>query len=197
MNQHQPSRSVAAARRRRDVGRLPQRHQRPPRQRGARRRGAPRRPQRTGRRRPRRRRDRDELLPVQGRHRHLIKTGRLRRRRPTPSASSSRPTSAAVTSSPSPACRSARTWPTTTRWRTTSPRPAGAGSVIAVVATDAPLLPGQCKALARRVTLGLARTGTAARTPPATSSSRSRPPTPAAFAPGEAVRPADLPSVGQ
>ena len=39
-------------------------------------------------------------------------------------------------------------------------QPAGAGSVIAVVATDAPLLPGQCKALARRVTLGLARTGT-------------------------------------
>jgi len=39
--------------------------------------------------------------------------------------------------------------------------PPGAGSVIAIVATDAPLLPGQCKALARRVTLGLARTGTA------------------------------------
>ncbi|MBO0775244.1 MAG: P1 family peptidase [Actinobacteria bacterium] len=39
--------------------------------------------------------------------------------------------------------------------------PAGAGSVIAVVGTDAPLLPGQCKALARRVSLGLARTGTA------------------------------------
>jgi D-aminopeptidase len=39
-------------------------------------------------------------------------------------------------------------------------RPAGAGSVIAIVATDAPLLPQQCKALARRVTLGLARTGT-------------------------------------
>jgi D-aminopeptidase len=38
--------------------------------------------------------------------------------------------------------------------------PPGAGSVIAVVATDAPLLPQQCKALARRVTLGLARTGT-------------------------------------
>lgn len=38
--------------------------------------------------------------------------------------------------------------------------PPGAGSVIAVVATDAPLLPGQCKALARRVPLGLARTGT-------------------------------------
>ncbi|HWG98139.1 MAG TPA: P1 family peptidase [Pilimelia sp.] len=39
--------------------------------------------------------------------------------------------------------------------------PPGAGSVIAVVATDAPLLPGQCTALARRVPLGLARTGTA------------------------------------
>jgi L-aminopeptidase/D-esterase-like protein len=38
--------------------------------------------------------------------------------------------------------------------------PAGAGSVIVVLATDAPLLPGQCKALARRVPLGLARTGT-------------------------------------
>jgi D-aminopeptidase len=38
--------------------------------------------------------------------------------------------------------------------------PPGAGSVIAVVGTDAPLLPQQCKALGRRVTLGLARTGT-------------------------------------
>jgi L-aminopeptidase/D-esterase-like protein len=38
--------------------------------------------------------------------------------------------------------------------------PPGAGSVIAIVITDAPLLPHQCKALARRVTLGLARTGT-------------------------------------
>ena len=38
--------------------------------------------------------------------------------------------------------------------------PPGTGSVIGVVATDAPLLPGQCKALARRVPLGLARTGT-------------------------------------
>ena len=38
--------------------------------------------------------------------------------------------------------------------------PGGAGSVIAIVGTDAPLLPHQCAALARRVTLGLARTGT-------------------------------------
>jgi L-aminopeptidase/D-esterase-like protein len=36
----------------------------------------------------------------------------------------------------------------------------GHGSVIVIVGTDAPLLPGQCKALARRVPLGLARTGT-------------------------------------
>jgi D-aminopeptidase len=38
--------------------------------------------------------------------------------------------------------------------------PQGAGSCIAIVATDAPLLPDQCRAFARRVTLGLARTGT-------------------------------------
>ncbi len=38
--------------------------------------------------------------------------------------------------------------------------PPGAGSVIAIIATDAPLFPHQCKALARRVTVGLARTGT-------------------------------------
>jgi L-aminopeptidase/D-esterase-like protein len=41
-----------------------------------------------------------------------------------------------------------------------SSMPPGAGSVIGIIATDAPLLPGQCKALARRVPLGLARTGT-------------------------------------
>jgi L-aminopeptidase/D-esterase-like protein len=38
--------------------------------------------------------------------------------------------------------------------------PGGAGSVVSVVATDAPLLPNQCEALARRVPFGLARTGT-------------------------------------
>jgi L-aminopeptidase/D-esterase-like protein len=36
----------------------------------------------------------------------------------------------------------------------------GSGSVIGIVVTDAPLLPQQCKALARRVPLGIARTGT-------------------------------------
>lgn len=39
-------------------------------------------------------------------------------------------------------------------------RSKGSGSIIAIVATDAPLLPHQCKRLARRVPLGLARTGT-------------------------------------
>jgi D-aminopeptidase len=43
--------------------------------------------------------------------------------------------------------------------RERSPHP-GAGSVIVVVATDAPLNAAQCSGLARRVPLGLARTGT-------------------------------------
>jgi L-aminopeptidase/D-esterase-like protein len=38
--------------------------------------------------------------------------------------------------------------------------PPGSGSVIALVATDAPLMSHQCQAFARRVTSGLARTGT-------------------------------------
>lgn len=46
------------------------------------------------------------------------------------------------------------------RPRRDSPLPPGAGSIIAVVATNAPLLPGQCQALARRATLGIGRTGT-------------------------------------
>ena len=39
--------------------------------------------------------------------------------------------------------------------------PPGSGSIVAVVATDAPLLAHQCSALARRVTTGVGRTGTA------------------------------------
>lgn len=35
----------------------------------------------------------------------------------------------------------------------------GAGSIIVVLATDAPLLPHQCKRLAQRATIGIARTG--------------------------------------
>jgi D-aminopeptidase len=41
----------------------------------------------------------------------------------------------------------------------TADRAVGAGSIIGVVATDAPLLPHQCARLARRIPLGLARTG--------------------------------------
>ncbi|HYH87610.1 MAG TPA: P1 family peptidase [Solirubrobacteraceae bacterium] len=36
---------------------------------------------------------------------------------------------------------------------------AGAGSIIVIVATDAPLLPHQCRRLAQRASLGIARTG--------------------------------------
>jgi D-aminopeptidase len=35
----------------------------------------------------------------------------------------------------------------------------GAGSIIVLIATDAPLLPGQCRRLAQRATIGIARTG--------------------------------------
>ena len=40
-----------------------------------------------------------------------------------------------------------------------SPADAGAGSIIVVVATDAPLLPHQCRRLAQRATMGIARCG--------------------------------------
>jgi D-aminopeptidase len=39
------------------------------------------------------------------------------------------------------------------------PGPPGAGSIIGIVATDAPLLPHQCERLAQRVSLGVARVG--------------------------------------
>jgi D-aminopeptidase len=41
----------------------------------------------------------------------------------------------------------------------TPPADEGAGSIIVVVATDAPLLPHQCARLAQRAALGIARTG--------------------------------------
>ncbi|MFI1918253.1 P1 family peptidase [Nocardia sp. NPDC020380] len=52
----------------------------------------------------------------------------------------------------------------TTDWGTspnqTPAAPGGSGSVIVIIATDAPLDPLQCTAVSRRVPLGLARTGT-------------------------------------
>ena len=41
----------------------------------------------------------------------------------------------------------------------TTRAPAGSGSIIVVVATDAPLLPHQCERLAQRAGLGIARVG--------------------------------------
>jgi D-aminopeptidase len=40
-----------------------------------------------------------------------------------------------------------------------APNPTDAGSIIVVLATDAPLLPSQCRRLAQRATIGLARMG--------------------------------------
>jgi D-aminopeptidase len=40
-----------------------------------------------------------------------------------------------------------------------TPPPAAAGSIIVIVATDAPLLPMQCRRLAQRATIGVARVG--------------------------------------
>ena len=51
------------------------------------------------------------------------------------------------------------------------------GSIIVVVATDAPLLPHQLKRIATRVSLGIGRRAGSAATAPATSSSRSPRPT--------------------
>ncbi len=50
-------------------------------------------------------------------------------------------------------------WGPERRGSASADRLAGAGSIIGVVATDAPLLPHQCARLARRIPLGLARTG--------------------------------------
>jgi D-aminopeptidase len=43
--------------------------------------------------------------------------------------------------------------------RDPAPAPTGDGSIIVVVATDAPLLPDQCRRLAQRATIGVARVG--------------------------------------
>ena len=65
----------------RDLGRHVERHPRPSRAEGARLRGARQCPRRTGGRGQRRRRHRDDLLPLQVRHRHLVATAAGRRRR--------------------------------------------------------------------------------------------------------------------
>ena len=78
------------------------------------------------------------------------------RRRLHGRACSCRPTSASAISSASRACRSAQ------EIREGASRATDSGSIIILVATDAPLLPHQLKRLARRAALGLARTGSVA-----------------------------------
>ncbi len=79
-------------------------------------------------------------------------------RRATRSACSCRRTTGAATRCASPACRSASICASTAS--TPTRRSAGdTGSIIIVVATDAPLLPHQLKRLAKRAALGLARNG--------------------------------------
>ncbi|MDO8187346.1 P1 family peptidase [Conexibacter sp. JD483] len=84
-----------------------------------------------------------------------------------PPAASTAPTAPAfgTPAAASAAAPGAPTAPAAPGAPTSAPSPAdgvphGAGSVIVIVATDAPLLPHQCTALARRAALGLGRSGT-------------------------------------
>ena len=158
---------LGAAGRRRDVGRPAQRHRRLPRDDGPRRRGAGGGPGRCRRGGQRRRRDRDGLPRVQGRDRDGVPGDRRGRAAAGPSACSSRRTTAGATGCASTACRSARRSRSTEIPSPYRPEdedlppapPAGSGSIIVVVATDAPLLPHQCERLAQRAGLGIARMG--------------------------------------
>ena len=116
-----------------------------------------------GRRRQRRRRHRHGLPRVQVRHRHRVAPRQRGRTRLTRSARWCRPTTACATRCASPACRSASSCATTasTPIRPSPPATAGGdtGSIIIVIATDAPLLPHQLKRIAKRAGMGLARMG--------------------------------------
>ena len=109
---------------------------------------------RAGGRGQRRRRHRHDLLRVQVRHRHGLAARRCVGRRATRSACWCRPTTACATRCASPACRSASTCATTGSTRERDPARRRDGSIIIVVATDAPLLPHQLKRIARRAALG-------------------------------------------
>ncbi len=105
------------------------------------------------RRRQRRRRHRHDLQRIQGRDRHCLARARCRQQAATPSACSCSATTDGATSSASPAFPSARKFPITPFCDE------DVGSIIIVVATDAPLIPTQLKRLARRASLGLGRDG--------------------------------------
>ena len=130
------------ARRRRDVGRLPQRHQRLPRPARARRRRVRGRSGRTGRGGIRRRRHRDDLPRLQGRDRHRLPRGRGRLDAGRARAGEPRPPAAAARERRFPSASGSA--PTSSRCRRAEPAK-GAGSIIVLIATDAPLLPGQCE----------------------------------------------------
>ena len=147
---------VEPARRRRDVGRRAERRQRLSRAARARQSGARLGCGRPGGRGERRRWHGDDLPRIQGRHRHCLADRRTR----TPSACSSRRTTGPGRGSRSAACRSDAS--SDADRVSLPPRPAlgeGVGSIVVVVATDAPLLPHQCERLALRAMLGVARVG--------------------------------------
>ncbi|MEZ5229589.1 MAG: P1 family peptidase [Acidimicrobiales bacterium] len=108
--------------------------------------------------RQRGRRHRHDLPRVQGRHRHVVTGGsgrcqQLHRRRARPGQL--RQPGASSPRRSANRCGARRQLVPLP----TDPRTADAGSIIIIVATDAPLLADQCRRLARRATVGLARVG--------------------------------------
>ena len=162
------------ARGRRDVRRLPQRHQRAPRPSRARAPCVRRRARRPGGGGKRRRRHRDDLVRVQGRDRHGLAPRRDRRRHLHPRHP--RPVELRQARGAADQRGRRRRGDRRRRWSRSRasrsslqhPRPgAGApdpigGSIIGIAATDAPLLPHQLDALAQRLGIGLGRMGNAA-----------------------------------
>ncbi len=147
----------------RDLGRPPERHQRLSRAGRARRPRTRRRSIRRRRGGKRRRRHRHDLSRVQVRDRHFVATGRGLRFAVHTGRAGAGQLPACATACSSRASRSAATCAPIAS--TPSPEPGQAaetGSIIIVVATDAPLLPHQLTRLARRASLGLARMGSSA-----------------------------------
>ena len=139
-----------------DLGRVPERHQRIPRAGGGCVRRAGGGQGRAGGRGQRGRRHGHGLLRIQGRHRHELPQGGARTRW----ACWCSATADGARSFASRACRWGRRSRGTSLTRATSGTSGeDVGSIIIVVATDAPLLPHQMKRLARRASLGVARTG--------------------------------------
>ena len=121
----------------------------------------------SARRRPRpggerRRRHGDDLPRLQGRHRHVLAgcAGRAHRRRARPGE----PRDASATDDRRRARGPHDRRRTACPCRPAQPLGEGVGSIVVVVATDAPLLPHQCERLALRAMLGVARVGGAGET---------------------------------